>query len=65
MNSDFGIVSEKKLEDGRVHLDIDAKKAHYKGTSWNKLTDYHRRKFETLLIITRPQERLHVSYINQ
>ncbi len=61
MKPTLGIVNEIK-KDGYTVLSIDTKQATYQGISWRKLGDTGKRKFENILILTRPQERLKIIY---
>ena len=61
MRPDFAIIKEK-VEDGFTTLIIDANKATIRGRKLLTTGNAGKRKFENLLIITRPKERLKVVY---
>ena len=61
MKPDFAIIKER-VEDGFTTLFIDANKATIRGRKLLTTGGIGRRKFENLLIITRPKERLKVRY---
>lgn len=61
MNSDFAITEERYVDD-RLHVWVDTDKAHYQGIKWHDLNGMYKRKFETLIILTKPQDRPVVHY---
>ena len=61
MKPNFAIIREI-VRDGFTLLLIDTKKATLQGVKLQTLGDRGRRKFENLLIITRPKERLKITY---
>ena len=61
MKPDFAIIREK-VEGGFTTLIIDANKATIRGSKLLTTGSIGKRKFENLLIITRPKERLKVLY---
>ena len=61
MKPNFAIISER-IRDGFTYLLIDQKKATLKGFKLQVTGNTGRRKFENLLIITRPKERLKMIY---
>ena len=61
MKPDFAIISET-IRDGFTHLLIDQTKATLRGFKLKSTGNTGRRKFENLLIITRPRERLKFTY---
>ena len=61
MKPDFAIVSER-VADGFTYLLIDQTKATLRGFNLKETGNTGRRKFENLLIITRPRERLKFTY---
>lgn len=64
MNSDFGInKGEIRERDGFKCLTVNTNKAHYKGHSWKSLGSFGRRKFENLIILSNPRERIKINYV--
>ena len=61
MKPHFAIIDEK-VKDGFTTVVIDTSKATYQGMKWKTLGDFGKRKFQNLLIITRPKERLKIIY---
>lgn len=61
MSPEFGIVNERDSGEFRV-LSIDTEVAKYQGHPWKTLSEFQRRKFENLLIINRPKQRLKFIY---
>ena len=61
MKPHFAIIAER-VGDGFTHLLIDQTKATIKGFKLKETGNTGRRKFENLLIITRPRERLKFTY---
>jgi hypothetical protein len=61
MNEDFAIRTERQ-RDGRTVVFIDTDKARFKGLRWNDLGTFGKKKFENLLIIKRPTEKLSIHY---
>ena len=61
MKPDFAIIREI-VKDGYTTLVIDSKKATIKGFKLQDTGNTGKRKFENLLIITRPKERLKIIY---
>ena len=61
MKPNFAIISER-IRDGFTHLLIDQTKATIRGFTLQGTGNTGRRKFENLLIITRPKERLKFTY---
>ena len=61
MRPNFAIIREK-VEGGFTTLFIDAKQATIRGSELLTTGQIGKRKFENLLIITRPKERLKVVY---
>ena len=61
MRPEFAIISERK-EGGFTKLLIDANKATVRGWKLLETGKRGKRKFENLLIITRPKERLKIYY---
>lgn len=50
-------------DDGSKVLAVDTKEAVYKGFHWKELGDFGKRKFENLLFIQHPKDRIKVLYI--
>lgn len=63
MRPEFGIIREKKRDDGFTYIEIDTKKAKYQKHDYKNLGPVGKRKFENFLVITRPRERLRITYI--
>ena len=61
MKPNFAIIKEI-VEEGFTTLFIDAKQATIRGSKLLTTGKIGKRKFENLLIITRPKERLKVRY---
>ena len=61
MKPDFAIAREVDRDGFRV-LFIDTTKAKYQGIGWRTLGDFGKRKFENLLILMRPRNRLKIIY---
>ena len=61
MNPNFAIIAERKVDEFRV-VEVDTKKATYQGKAYNTLGDFGKRKFENLLVLGRPHERLKILY---
>ena len=61
MKPNFAIIHEK-IRGGFTWVLIDQKKATLKGFKLKETGNTGRRKFENLLIITRPRERLKIFY---
>ena len=61
MKPNFAIIREK-VEDGFTILIVDESKATIRGSKLATTGSIGRRKFENLLIITRPKERLKFRY---
>ena len=62
MNSEFAIVTERYSHGKRV-IEIDTKKAHYKGIPWQTLGNFGKRKFENLLVLAHPKESIKPLYL--
>ena len=61
MKPNFAIIAEQ-VRDGFTYLLIDQTKATLKGFKLKETGNTGKRKFENLLIITRPKERLKFTY---
>ena len=48
--------------EGHKVVVIDANQAKYQGLKWPKLNRFQRRKFENLLVLTEPTNRIRVFY---
>ncbi len=48
---------------GRTVVEVDIDKAEYQGRPWKSLGDFGKRKFENMLVLKRPTERLKVTYV--
>lgn len=62
MKPDFAIVAIRNVEDYTA-VEIDTNHATHQGRKWKELGDWGKRKFENLLILTRPKERIKIVYI--
>ena len=62
MQPDFAIIKETPGKDFIV-VAIDTNKATYQGRPWRTLGDFGKRKFENLLVLSRPKERLKIQYV--
>lgn len=60
MTEDTGVYA-RPFREFRV-LEVDTKKAVYKGHPYRRLSDFERRKFENLLVIKHSQDRLIMLY---
>lgn len=60
-NSNFAIVEEREVEQRRI-VTVDTTKANYQGQPWRTLGDYGKRRFENLIFLTWPTERVYVIY---
>ena len=61
MKPDFGITNIRNKNETIV-AEVDTKQASYQGKPWLSLSGYQKRKFETLVILTRPTDRVHIIY---
>lgn len=61
MNSNFGISREHESQ-GRKVLTVDTKKANYQGKKWQTLSNYEKRKFENLVVLTNAKDMPKVIY---
>lgn len=61
MKPDFAITNIRRVGE-TVVAEIDTTQAQYQGRNWRSLSGYQRRKFETLVILTRPTDRVHIIY---
>lgn len=61
MNSEFAIIEERTVE-GRRIVTVDTKKATYQEQPWQTLGDIGKRRFENLIFLTWPTERVYVIY---
>ena len=57
MKPEFAIEQEY-INDGFTVLSINTSEAKYQGHSWKGLSEVGKRKFQNLLIMARPKERL-------
>ena len=62
MYPDFGIISDTQ-KNGISVVMIDTKIASYQGFSWKSLGDFGKRKFENILVLSRPKERMKITYV--
>jgi len=62
MNQDFSIIKEKDIE-GATAVYIDTVNARFRGLKWKTMGDFGKRKFENLLILSRPTDRLIINYV--
>jgi hypothetical protein len=46
-----------------VVVEVDVDKAEYLGRPWKSLGDFGKRKFENVLVLKRPKERLKIRYV--
>jgi hypothetical protein len=61
MPPEFAIKMERIKGDQTV-IEVDTKKATYQGLAWQTLGDFGKRKWENLLVLSRPTERVKVIY---
>lgn len=61
MNSDLAITNMRGVDDV-VIAEIDAKRATYQGRRWLTLSGYEKRKFENLVVLSRPMDRVKIIY---
>jgi hypothetical protein len=47
-----------------VVVEVDVNTAEYQGRPWKSLGDFGKRKFENLLVLKRPKERLKIRYVS-
>ncbi len=64
MPPDFAIINEREI-DGFRHVEVNTSKATFQGRPWKTLGDFGKKKFENMLVLTRPKERIKVAYINE
>lgn len=62
MKPEYGIIMERKIDDFTV-VEVDTGKASYQGIPWIKLGDFGKRKLENLLVLSRPKDRIRVTYV--
>lgn len=62
MKPDFAIVNSRRVDDVLV-FEIDSKKATYQGERWTRLSSYERRKFENLVVLANPTERIKLLFV--
>lgn len=46
-----------------VVVEVDVDKAKYQGRPWKSLGDFGKRKFENMLVLKRPTEKLKIRYV--
>ena len=46
-----------------VVVEVDVDKEKYYGIPWKSLGDFGKRKFENLIVLKRPKERLKIRYV--
>lgn len=61
MYPDYAITKEIQEED-RLVVIVDTNKATFQGFPWATLGDFGKRKFENMLVLSRPTERIKVQY---
>lgn len=61
MPPNFAIATER-YKDGFTVVEVDTKEATYQGVAWQTMGDYGKRKWENMLVLSRPQERLKIIY---
>lgn len=61
MKSEFAIREMRKSGELTI-LEIDTRKATYKGQPWNALSGFYKRKFENLIVLANPRERCKILY---
>ena len=62
MKPDFAITAIRSAN-GFTCVEIDTKRATVRGKSWKSLSEYGKRKFENLLVLSRPDDRVKIVYI--
>ena len=62
MPPNFSILKETPSKDFIV-VAIDTAKATYQGRPWKTLGDWGKRKWENLLVLSRPKKRIKINYI--
>ena len=58
----FSIIKETPSKDFIV-VSIDTSKVTYQGRPWRTLGDWGKRKWENLLVLSRPKERIKIIYV--
>lgn len=61
MPPEFAIIQEVIKSDFTV-ITIDTSKATFQGMEWQTLGDFGKRKFENLLVLKNPTERVKIIY---
>jgi len=61
MNSIFAISREHESQ-GRKVLTVDTKKAEYQGKKYRDLSNFQKRKFENLVVLTNAKDRPKIIY---
>ena len=61
VNSNFAISHESESQ-GRKVLTVDTKKATYQGKPYQSLSNFQKRKFENLVVLTNAKDRPKVIY---
>ena len=54
--------SKKEMKDGTKVISIDTKKAKYRGTPWQSLSDFQKRKLDNLVFLNNAKERPKIVY---
>ena len=61
LNSNFAISREHESQ-GRKVLTVDTKKAEYQGKKWQTLSNYQKKKFDNLVVLTNAKDRPKIIY---
>lgn len=62
MKPDFGIKEERSVDGKKVFV-VEMSKASYQGKPWVTLGDWGKRKWENLLVLSYPSERVQILYV--
>lgn len=62
MPPNYAITIEREIDGFKV-VEVDTGKATFQGRPWVSLGDFGKRKFENMLVLTRPKERIKVIYV--
>lgn len=63
MMPNYAIVTEREIDGFKV-VEVDTTKATFQGKAWMDLGDWGKRKFENMLFLSRPRERIKVTYVS-
>lgn len=62
MMPNYAIVNERDIDNWRV-VEVDTNKATFQGRPWKSLGEFGRKKFENMLVLSRPHDHIKVTYV--